>query len=53
LQFSLTAQLKGILAGARSISSQVDNTLVESLDLNKNSLQYHTSESIKNLALKN
>lgn len=38
--------------GVRAISNQVDNTLIESLDLNKNSLQYHTPESIQNLAPK-
>jgi hypothetical protein len=41
---------KANLSGVRAISNQVDNTLIESLDLNKNSLQYHTPESIKNLA---
>nr|QVG61548.1 hypothetical protein [Rhizoctonia sp.] len=39
-------------SGVRAISNQVDNTLVESLDLNKNNLQCHTAESIKTLAQK-
>ena len=39
-------------SGVRAISNQVDNTLIESLDSNKNGLQYHSSESIKNLAQK-
>jgi hypothetical protein len=39
-------------SGVRAISNQVDNTLIESLDSNKNGLQYHSPESIKNLAQK-